>query len=596
MRIIRAIALIFTSILFYQCQKEISHTNTGITPTPNLVNPEPVSARLQGNVFDENGHPAAGVTVKVGSETVVTDSRGYFRMMNASLDKKSSLVTAEKAGYFKAYRTFAATSGTNQVVIKLIKKNLAGTINATTGGSVTLSNGTKVELPANGVVKAADNSSYSGTVNVYVAYIDPTSHDISQIVPGSFMANDATGSRVTLASYGMVAVELESSSSERLQIKNGSKAILTTPIPAAVMGTAPQTIPLWSVNEQTGIWEEEGSATKQGNVYVGEVAHFSFWNCDVPMNAVVLSMTVVDQNGNPVIYANVKLSEQQNPYSAGYGFTDSLGQVSGFVPANSVLVMEVKDICGNTIYTQNVGPFSQNTNLGTVTITPSTTNVLTITGQLNDCGGAPVTNGYAIVNLGGWIRYVGVDASGVFSTDYFVCTSTPTTVELLPVDNGALVQGSITSVNTTAPITNVGTLTACGTSAVQYINYEIDGVPHSYGYAAGDSLVAYTSPQQGTSQFYTMFGAADNSGAGGGGIVLSFFSPSVAPGTYQVLDLGLGGTGGGSVALVQPFNVVITNFPQNVGEFYEGTFSGNYTVNSVTHTITNGSFRFRRSY
>src|SRR4030095_4869634 len=106
------------------------------------------------------------------------------------LDKNATLVIAEKAGYFAAYRCFSATSGTNQVVIKLTKKNLSGTVSGTNGGEVNLSNGTKISLPANGVVKASDNSSYTGTVNVYASYIDPTAADILQRVPGSFMAND----------------------------------------------------------------------------------------------------------------------------------------------------------------------------------------------------------------------------------------------------------------------------------------------------------------------------------------------------------------------------------------------------------------------
>src|SRR5688572_2496650 len=175
MRLFRGIALIFVSVLFFQCQKEVSYVGQ---PDPVVTLPEPISARLQGNVFDENGQPAAGVTVKVGSQTATTDTKGNFRFTSASMDKKASLVTAEMSGYFKAYRTFAATSGTNYVSIKLIKKVLAGTIDAAAGGNVSLSNGAKIALPANAVVKASNNSAYSGTVNVYAAYIDPTASDI----------------------------------------------------------------------------------------------------------------------------------------------------------------------------------------------------------------------------------------------------------------------------------------------------------------------------------------------------------------------------------------------------------------------------------
>jgi hypothetical protein len=190
----------------------LSYVGTG--DPGQVVLPSPVTANLQGNVLDENGQPAANVVINVGSEITVTDTKGYFRINNAPLDKNAALVTAEKLGYFKALRSFSATSGTNQVVIKLIKKDLGGTINGTSGGDVSLSNGTKISLPANGIVKASDNSVYTGTVNVYASYIDPTASDILDRVPGSFMANDKDGKRVLLSSFGMMAVELESSAGE----------------------------------------------------------------------------------------------------------------------------------------------------------------------------------------------------------------------------------------------------------------------------------------------------------------------------------------------------------------------------------------------
>ena len=259
MRIFRALALILTSVLFFQCQRELSFIG-GSDPQPAI--PAPITATVQGNVLDENGLPADGVNIKVGTKTAVTDAKGYFRITDASLDKNASLVVAEKTGYFKAMRSFSATTGVNQVVIKLLPKSLAGTIDGTAGGSVTLNNGMKVALPANGVVNASGNA-YTGSVNVYAAFIDPTSPEIDRIVPGSFMADDKNGGRVTLSSYGMMAVELESAGGEKLQVKNGSKATLTSPIPASLQSSAPANIAMWYVDESKGIWKEEGSGGKE---------------------------------------------------------------------------------------------------------------------------------------------------------------------------------------------------------------------------------------------------------------------------------------------------------------------------------------------
>ena len=588
MRLFRSIALIFVSVLFFQCQKEISYISD---PGIQITTPEPITARLQGTVLDENGQPASGVSVKVGSQVVITDNRGYFRIMNASLDKKSSVVTAEKTGYFKAYRTFAATSGTNQVIIKLIKRTLAGTIDAATGGTVTLANGSKIELPASGVVVASNNGAYTGTVNVYAAYIDPTANDIDQTVPGSFMANDKNGTRVILSSYGMIAVELESSSAQKLQIKSGSKATLTTAIPSPVQTSSPSTIALWSVDEQSGIWKEEGTATKQGNVYVGEVSHFSFWNCDVSVNAILLNLSLKNTDGSPLVYAHVRIKRLTSYPAQANGSTDSLGQVSGYVPSNESLLLEVVDQCFNVIYSQNIGPFTQNTTLPAITISNTANSVITVTGTLLNCNGNPVTNGFAIIYYGWNTSYAQTDANGVFSTNFTTCFSTiPPAIQIIGIDNAALQQSSITSVPAVVPVTSAGNITACSSSSAQYINYTLDGTSYSIGGNPTDSLNAFvmTVGQGSTTSTTIIIRGFEASGFNN-----IYLKSSILPMTLGTYPMDL--------LNVQNFNqivptapastVTMTNFPTSPGQYYEGTFTAQFNSGGP-HTLS-GSFRIR---
>src|SRR4030095_4887163 len=227
------------SILSFHCQKEVSYVNIAGNQNGFLI-----ETTLQGNVFDENGQPAIGVAIKAGTQNITTDARGFFRIVNASVDAKNCLVTAEKIGYFKAYRSFIATAGVNQVMIKLIKKDLSGIVNSTSGGEISLSNGTKISLPANGVTKTSGET-YAGPVNIFATYIDPTSRDISQTIPGSLMADNKNGKRVVLTSYGMLAVQLESPTGEKLKMASGSTATLTISIPPFIQSSAPSSISLW---------------------------------------------------------------------------------------------------------------------------------------------------------------------------------------------------------------------------------------------------------------------------------------------------------------------------------------------------------------
>lgn len=588
-KLVYVLSLCTLALLFLQCQREVGFFGNPDVPSESS-SPDPIQAALHGNIFDENGLPAVGVLVRVGSQTVTTDANGYFRINNAPLDQKTSLVSASKPGYFTAYRVFGATSGANQVIIKLIKKTLAGTISASAGGEVSLSNGSKVALPANAVVIASNNNVYSGTINVYAAYIDPMAADIDQTVPGSFMAENKDGKRVTLVSYGMMAVELESASGEKLQIKSGSTATLTTAIPSSQQASAPASLPLWYVNEQTGLWKEEGTATRSGNVYVGEVSHFSFWNCDVGLPTIRLKLQFKNDKGLPLVHALVRLSRNtQGARSVTHGRTDSLGKVSGLVPYNESLVLEVLDRCGQPFYSQNIGPFTSNTTLAPITVTNTATAVLTVKGKLLNCSSAVVTNGFAIIKYGYYTQYAAANAAGEFETTISWCAGSGSSLSIIGVDNSTQQQGTSTTVAVQLPITDAGNIAACGTSSTQFFNYTLDGATTNLASPA-DSLMGYTFTQGSTAGFTTLMGFRVGANAQ---INLSLSQPSLTSGTYPVSRITVNNFD--STSIVPPFNVTFTTFPANVGAFYEGNFTGQFKdQGNVTHNVS-GNFRIRRT-
>lgn len=592
-RFTQAFYILLISLLFVQCQKELSFIGEPDPETPPIVvvNPEPIIANLQGNILDENNQPAVGVNVTVGTKTVTTDSKGYFRINNASLDKRTSLVIASKAGYFKGLRVFHATAGTNQVVIKLIKKTIAGTINGATGGDVTLSNGTKVQLPANSVVEAFSGNAYTGTVVVSAVYIDPSATDIAVRVPGSFAATDKNGSRVMLTSYGMMAVELESPTGTKLQIKTGSVATLTSPIPPAAQATAPPSISLWFVDEQTGLWKEEGTANKQGGYYVGKVKHFSFWNCDVAQNSISISMTL-QSNAAPLVHATVRITRSGTGWqTVGYGYTDSLGHVSGIVPPNESLLLEVLSPCGNVVYSQAIAPLAQSTDLGTITVAGPTTSVVNFSGKIVDCNGNAVANGYAIITVNNMVRFAATDATGNFSISFISCSGSGGNAQVIGVDQTTQNQSSVSNVTITLPATNAGNLTACGISSAQYINYTLDGTNYSITSAANDSLAGYLSNQGTTFNNIIIYG----SGNSPGGINNIYFTVSNATttGTFPLGSLQVRNYSG--VTVSNSSSVNLTGYANAVGDFYEGSLSGSFTDSTTSHTISS-TFRVRRSF
>jgi hypothetical protein len=98
----------------------------------------------------------------------------------------------------------------------------------------------------------------------------------------------------------MLGVILTGSNGEALQLANNKTATLTFAIAASQLSSAPASIPLWYFDETTSLWKEEGTATKVNNIYIGDVKHFSWWNCDIGTFSPIVKGRVVDCNGVPV--------------------------------------------------------------------------------------------------------------------------------------------------------------------------------------------------------------------------------------------------------------------------------------------------------
>jgi hypothetical protein len=382
--------LIFLSVS--ACKKEDEQESS---PGSDLWG-QSMSASAYGIVLDENNMPVEGATVKAGSKTTTTDAQGVFRINGFSAYKNLGYVKVEKVGYFLGSRSFVPLSGGNRLSIRLLSNSSDGSINAISGGTVSdLGSDVSVALSANSIVK--NNSPYTGTVRVAIRNITTQSNYFSEEMPGNLIGAQDNQS-LGLVSYGMLAAELTDNNGEVLQLASGQKATVRLPIAPQQLGSAPSSIDLWSFDEQNGYWKHEGVATKQNNEYVAQVSHFSFWNCDIPLDWITIEGTITDAGGQPLQGATVTLNSQTNGTAS--DITNAQGQFSGWVPAGQTFIMTVQlpSCTGNdtTVYTQSIGPFSVNTTLDPIAVNlPGT---IQVTGVIVDCNNIAQSSGYVLVN------------------------------------------------------------------------------------------------------------------------------------------------------------------------------------------------------
>lgn len=351
-------ALLMMLMTFASCSKIQNLLNEGdddddddggINP-PELVEGRMEDIALSGIVRDASGTPIEGVSIVSGSSSATTNTDGFFefdQIQVVSVQNDRSVVRFSKEGYFDVVRSMDAdddaADGASWEVVMCRKENNDFTSIKTYSSSSdqTLQAGEmKIDMPQDGYKVDGTGAGYTGKVKSEMVYLDPNNERFSEMMPGGDLAAvRSDNSSAQLVSYGMTDLNMYAENGDKLQLKDGSKAKLTFPIPAGMGENPPASIPLWSFNEKTGLWEEEGSAALQGNVYVGEVAHFSWVNLDYPEKQGTVYGYVKDETGK--VLPGVRLSIGQLLAST---VSKSDGYYSHEVPANTAFNITVKDL------------------------------------------------------------------------------------------------------------------------------------------------------------------------------------------------------------------------------------------------------------
>lgn len=586
---IKFYSLFLAFLLILSCKNEtlLNSDDSEVNHQTNYNFGSSVQKNFQGVVLSTDGSPIIGATVTIGTSSVTTNLKGIFIFKNASVTDNFAHIKVSKAGFVTGSRVMVPTNGMNQVKIMMIPATTTSTISTGTTATVSLSNGTKVKF--DGSFKESNGNAYSGPVKVALFHLAPSDPYLNELMPGSFLATRSNGEAQVMETFGMVHVQLTGNAGQNLQIATGHTAEMTVAIDPLQMSTAPSTIPLWSFNESTGMWNEEGSAIKLGNNYVGNVSHFSWWNCDVYFPQATLKTTVKNSAGQ--VLPNIKVSIQRisQVYEV-HGFTDNFGMVSGIVPSGEVLALKVYDICNNAIYTSNVGPLSVGsvTVLPDIIVNPPVSTSYTIQGNLKTCSNVAVTDGYVMLrNVGSstsnYFNYlsVPVDPLGAFTFNTYVCSPNPQFI-YEGVDITNLQTTNEIPFTATSTTVNLGNIQVCN-SVAEFVSYKIDNQPIQYVLGPFDArwsglspstnpnavpkqLIIYSSQPIGSHFFMrqdNMMGVAAN------------FT------TDYILEFSGGNfnsTNGNVVVNISNFGVV--------GDFIDFTVNGTYTTGAVNHTFT----------
>lgn len=283
------LAHVFSAAGTYSVTLEVTDANGETDGTRVQVNvtapPAPTgTTTLHGDVVDPAGDPLEGVRVSNADGDVLgtTDVHGGVEIADFPTGV-TALLRADLDGYSEGLVRLSVPDGTADAFFSstLRPRNAAQTLaDAGAGGTVSGEDGATISFPADGLVDKAGNP-VSGAVSVAVTPIDVSGSELGSF-PGTFTGIGADGGSAPIMSYGTAEFVVTQGGKE-LQLAPGKTASIDLPI-YTTGASAGDHIPLWTLDEGTGLWIREGEGTvvdgQAGLVMRADIGHLSWWNVD----------------------------------------------------------------------------------------------------------------------------------------------------------------------------------------------------------------------------------------------------------------------------------------------------------------------------
>lgn len=285
------------------------------------ANPVPNPMDVTLNVVSTLGVPIEGVFVNVlkgegevvaySSVAATTDAEGTIIIQNVP-EKSQLQFQLNKAGYANQvvmYRT-PAFEQVATLSATMIEREAPIVFEASAEAALSGKDGAKLNVAADAFVDGAGNV-VTGDIELHMTPVDISTPAGLAAFPGSFSGIMDDGGRApVIVSLGTTEFEF-SQGDEILQLAPGHTATIELPMYSETYPDGSQVqlgdeIPLWYLDEESGIWQQEGVGTVVANygsstgfAMRAEVGHFSWWNCDVaPETGEVNLLVEIDDPNN----------------------------------------------------------------------------------------------------------------------------------------------------------------------------------------------------------------------------------------------------------------------------------------------------------
>ena len=238
-------------------------------------------------------HDVEGVKLSPVGSDIVKETNEQGEATFANMPSGDALVfEATKEGYAKQVARMRLPQKATKAPVLIRMQEIGKRVsvdNIEQGAEVHGYDGARLDIPEDGLVDENGNT-VTGEITVEFTAFDVSEKPEIGGFPGMFAGLRTDGTMEQILSFGAMEVNLKQDGQD-VQVKPGKKVELD--IPAYAEGIPDNAdIPLWSLDESSGIWIEEGDvdpiqndASPTGQVMRTEVTHFTTWNGDFPITS-----------------------------------------------------------------------------------------------------------------------------------------------------------------------------------------------------------------------------------------------------------------------------------------------------------------------
>jgi len=351
---------------------------------------------LSGRVIDERGMAVSNALVTARSAQTTTDEFGYFDLGSIDAPSSGLYIEVEADGFHQSGSQFVPNSINQTLRLIILPEKEIERFNANEGISILTFQGSQLIIPPDAI--ARNDQPFDGEVFISIREFDPNSQQESRLMPANLVGEFEDNS-IFIDGAIAFAVSMTDGSGAKLNLRSESTATITFQSNENISNATE----FWHFNNATGKWDMAGEVSPQGDRYVLEAEHFSWYCVGSPLgNISKICIDLVDINGTPFSGDLICLSTDNDEFfSCDIPFDN---ETCHLVPNDLPITINIWNSCNELFHTEVLGMFNLGLEMAeniTVTVPiDQQDQEVQISGQIVDCNNNPVQNGAVAIQFG----------------------------------------------------------------------------------------------------------------------------------------------------------------------------------------------------